>query len=218
MKRKKRQIGKSKGQMFLIGALVIVASLVIIKFNIASPAAKKEREVLEITFENDIFENIINELNNTLRFSYYEPKNITRNVFDFANFTERRMVDHAMVFKILYVGSLSNKTTNTMNVSLINMLDAAIDANFTLDGQSDTKSGIVNYERWDTDFTITPGTEYDLILTYNSTAGDSTTATIETITVKTKTNKDVYVGFFYVLLESQSAIHREKTQKTININ
>jgi hypothetical protein len=214
----KIKIGSSKGQMFLIAAVVIVASLVIIKLNVASPAAKKEKEVLEVTFENDIFENIINELNSTIRFSYYEPENITKNVFDFANFTEEKMLGRSMDLTFLYVGSLTNKTTSITNVSLINMLDSTIDANFTFNGQSDARSNIVNYERWDTNFTIAPGTTYDLILRYNNTAGDASTTTTENITVKTKTTKDTYIGFFYVSLESQDATHRGKYQKTINIS
>lgn len=204
--------------MFLIAAVVIVASLVIIKFNTASPGAKKEKEILEVRFENDIFENIVNELNNTLRFSYYDPQNITKNVFDFANFTERKMAEHSMSFTFLYIGVISNKTINAMNVSLINMIDSTIDANLTIVGQSDTKSDIINYERWDTNFTITPGTQYELNLTYNSTAGDAATSITESITVTTKTNKDVYVGFFYASLVSQDATHIKKYQKPINIH
>jgi len=218
MKNQKGQMGK-KGQMFLIGAVVIVASLVIIKFNMASPAAKKERESLEVRFEHDIFENIANEFNSTLRFSNYEPENITTNVFDFANFTERKMMGHSMDFTFLYVGALCNRTTNKIDISLVNMLGSTIDANVSLDdGQSNATSNIVNYERWDSNFTITPGTEYKLNLTYNSTAGDATTRTIESITVKTKKNKDIYVGFFYVSLESEDATHTGKYQKKININ
>ena len=213
-RRKKR---KSKGQMFLIAAVVIVASLVIIKFNTSGPSAKKERESLEVRFENDIFENIVNELNNTLRFSYYDPHNITRNVFDFANFTERKMAEHSMSFRFLYIGIISNKTTSVMNVSLVNMLDSTIDANFTVSAQSKTRSNIINYERWDTNFTITPGTQYELIFKYNSTTGDASTSTTESITVKTKTSKDVYIGFFHIELESQDATHMEKYQKTISI-
>jgi len=215
---------KSKGQMFLIAAVVIVASLVIIKFNMGSPAAKKEKEVLEVTFEHDIFENIVNEFNSTLIFSYYEPQNITRNVFDFANFTERKMMEHSANFRFLYVGIISNKTIDRMNVSLINMLDSTIDANFTLvnqsdaQTQSDTQSSIVNYERWDTNFSINPQSTYDLLLIYNRTSGDASTAITENITVKTKKNKDVYVGFFYVSLQSQDATHMGKYQKTITIH
>lgn len=211
------RMGK-KGQMFLIGAVVIVTSIVIIKFNMASPAAKKGRESLKVMFEHDIFENIVNELNSTMRFSHSVPQNVTRNVFDFANFTERKMMEHSMGLTFLYVGVISNRTINRMNVSLINMLDSTIDANFTLnDSQSAKTTDIANDEKWDNNFTITPGTHYELNLTYNITTGGATSSTAESITIKTKNNKDVYIGFFYVSLESEDATHREKYQKTINI-
>jgi hypothetical protein len=214
----RKRIGQ-KGQMFLIGAIVIVASLVIIKFNMASPAAMKEKESLEAQFESDVFENIADELNSTIDFSYDNPQNITRNVFDFANFTEAKLAEHSLSFKFLYVGIIANKTISRMNVSLVNMLDGTIDANFTISGVgSNTKRGIVDYERWDTNFTISPGTQYELVLTYNSTAGDTSSTSAYIITVKTKKNKDVYASFFYVLLQSQEATHAAKYQKTVNIH
>lgn len=210
-----------KGQMFLIAAVVIIASMVIIKFNMAGPAAKKQQETLEVRFEHDIFENIKTEFDNTLRFSYYTPQAMTENVFDFANFTESKMAGHSMGFTFLYVGVISNSTTNTLNVSLINMLDNSIDANFTLNDsstQSNATVGIVNYEQWDTDYAITVGDTYQLDLTYNSTSGDASTSKTESVTVKTKKNKDVYVGFFYIVLESEDATHAGNYQKTVNIH
>lgn len=198
-----------KGQMFLLGALIIVGVLVILRYNIAYPTAMEEKKVLEVRFENDIFNNLINEFNNTLRFSYDESLNITSNVFDFANFTEAKISEHSMEFKSLFVGSIANKTTNITNVSLINMLDETIGVNFTFDGQSDEKLDISNYEQWDTNFSITPGTKYTLTLSYDGV--------VENITIKTKKNKDVYVGFFYISLESDSAIHKARYRKTMNL-
>ena len=114
-----------------------------------------------------------------------------------------------MNLKFIYVGSIANKTTSIVNVSLINMLDMTISVNFTFNDQSDAQSNIVDYTRWDTNFTITPGTNYNLTLTYDST--------VENITIKTKGNKDVYTGFIYLLLESEDATHSGKYQKTFNL-
>lgn len=200
---------KNKGQMFLLGALIITGILVILRYNIAYPGAIEEKKALEVRLENEIFNNIMEEFNSTLRFSYSEPLNITSNVFDFANFTELKISEHSMLFKFLFVGSVANRTTNTLNVTLVNMLNQVINADFTLDGQSDSQSNIVNYETWDTNFTITPGNQYILTLTYDGTT--------ENVTIKTKQNKDVYTGFFYVSLESEDATHTKLYQNYMNL-
>jgi hypothetical protein len=203
-----RRLG-GKGQMFLLAALVIVTVLVILRYNIAYPAATEEIKTLEARFENKMFDNLINELNNSLSFSYDNTTNMTRNVFDFANFSKPKIGEHAMLFKTLFVGSVANKTTNILNVSVVNILDTEIAANLTFDGQSDS-STVPNYGRWDTNFTITPGTTYTLSLTYDST--------VENITIKTKKNKDMYVGYFYVLIESENAVHQTRYQNDIKMH
>jgi len=197
--------------MLLIGAIIIVSSIVIIDFSISRPSIMSEKRAMEARFEGDIFKNLLNELNNTMVFSYDKPFSITTNVFDFANFTEAKMNEHSIGFKFLYVGSIANKTTSVLNVSLINMLGATIDANFTLsDGQSNATTGIVNHGRWSTvNFTITPGAQYTLNLTYDSTT--------ESIIIKTKGDKDVYAGLYYVSLEGADSTHTGKYQKTFNL-
>jgi len=216
VKELRRRKGKGKkGQMYLLGALVMVGILVILKYNIAYPSAVGEKKVLEVRFENDIFNNLLNEFNNTLRFSYDGPLDITKNVFDFANFTEAKIIEHSLGFKFLFVGSVANETTDLTNVTLINMLDVPIDASLTFDGQSDERKNIQNHESWDASFGITPGTTYTLTLAYNETL--TYNETVENITIKTKKNKDVYVGFFYISLESSDAFHRISYQKDMNL-
>lgn len=208
---------RSKGQMFLIGAVVIVASLVIIRAKMSSPISKYEIQKLESNLENSIFDNLVNELNNTMIFSSNSPQDIDDNVFDFINFTESKMSGHSMTMKVLYVGLIGNKTINRMNVSVINCLDEAIDVNLSISGQSIFKSGIVNYEKWDSNFTISAGTNYDVNLLYNSTTNDQTTSRTETISINTKNNRDVYVGFVHVLLESDDATHAQKYEKSFKM-
>jgi hypothetical protein len=207
----------AKGQMFLIAAIVIVASLVAMKANMSSPLAKYEMESLEVALENNIFDNVINELNNTMIFTSNEPQNISENVHDFINFTKSKISSQSMTLKVLYVGIISNSTIDRMNVSVINALDSAIDVNVSIPSQSNVKSGIVNYERWDSNFTIDAGNNYVLYLAYNSTSGDGSTRKTETISIDTKKNRDVYDGFFYVLLESVDATHAQKYQKTFKM-
>lgn len=206
-----------KGQMFLVAAIVIVSSIVIIKFNMASSSATREVLTMKVRFEDKVFENLENEFNNTMSFSSDIPTNITRNVFDFANFTESKINAHSMSLRILYLGVTANKTTNYANTTLINMLDEPIDAKITINGQTEITSDIEKYEQWDRNFTITPGTEYTLTLVYNITSGNNSTSTTESITVNTKKHRDMYTGFFYIMLKSPDATHVRKYTKSINI-
>ena len=198
-----------KGQMFLLGAVIIVIVIVVLKYNISYPLAVEERKTLEARFENRMFNNLIEECNNSLKFSYYNSTNMTRNVFDFANFSKSKIEEHSMSFNFLFVGTVSNKTTNQSNVSVINMLNERIVANITFDSQS-SASAVENYGKWDTNYTITPGTQYALQLTYDGN--------VENITIDTKQIKDVYTGFFYFSLETDNAFHRTRYESHIDLD
>jgi len=201
---------REKGQMFLLAAIIIMTALIIIRGNVKLYGIVEQRKLLEARFESDIFNNIQNELTKALEFSTNEQENITTNVFDFANFTRDKMVEHSMDFKFLYVGCLANATSHNMNVSLINMMDEPINATLELDGDLKNKDNMVDGEKWDTIFTITPGTTYELIVSYNNTYN-------ETVTIKTRNNNNVYVGYFDVYLETSDTIHRKNFQKSYKL-
>jgi cell division protein FtsL len=206
--RERFRMGK-KGQMFLLIAVVIVIAIVVLRYNITYPLAAEEKKTLEARFENRMFNNLIEEFNNSLKFSYYNTTNMTKNVFDFANFSKSKVDEHSMLLKALFVGSVANRTTGNLNVSLINMLSTSVNANLTLGGTSFINS-VENYGKWDVNFTITPGTQYTLQLTYDSTTED--------IKIITKPTKDVYVGFFYISMETDNSLHRARYQSHIDID
>lgn len=198
-----------KGQMFLIVAIVIISSVVIIKFNTSSQTAATDIITMKSKLENDIFENIKREFNHTTRFSSNTPTSIDSDVFDFANFTESKINEHSMIFELLYVGSIANKTTNSLNTTMINMLDKEIDGSLTLNGQQKSQNNIADYGVWDDSMTITPGNDYNMTISYDNTENN--------ITIETKANKDVYIGFFYLKIESSDATHVDTWSKSINI-
>lgn len=174
--------------MFLIGAFIIAVSIILLKIAIKTPTTEEQQKLMEITMENDIASNLREELENSARFSIDQKENITRNVFDFANFTERRAAEHGLEFEFLFAGSYANVSNNYLNVSVINMMNEPINASLNLNGTVKT-SEMGDSTRWDTNFTFTPGSLYVLTVEYNSTYVDN-------VTIKTKHNKDIYVGFF----------------------
>jgi len=206
-----------KGQMFLIAAAVIVSAIVVLGVNMASPSASKEAETMKATFESEIFDNLMTEFNATMDVSANAPENITSNVVDFANFARAKIAGRSMTLKLLFVGTVANKTletlnVTTLNVTTLNMLGDPINASLETNSQVSTNASIANNGRWDTSFTVTAGNTYLLNITYNTEGGSGTKETIE---IKTKKNKDSYTGFFYVIMSGASANHASKYQKYI---
>lgn len=198
--------------MFIIFAIIIVSALVVLKTVIKIPAAIEEKRVLEGTLEDKLFTNIKNELQRALEFSTHEEENITKNVFDFANFTRDEVTEHRLVFKLLYVGILANRTTQKMNITLVNLLNNQTTVNLTISNTSWatvlTNCNNVAVADWGTcannSLDFTEGTSYTLNVTYGSNSRD--------VGIKTKTNRNVYVGFFDITLESTEATHRNRFQ------
>jgi len=203
-----------KGQMFLIAAIVIVSSIVILGFNMSSPSASKEVEAMKATFESEMFDNVMAEFNATIDLSSDAPENITSNVVDFAGFARSKSADKSMTLTLLFVGTVANKTTEKLHVGVLNMLGYPINASLEANGQTATNTSALNNGEWNTTFTMTPGSTYLMNITYNAEGGS---ATKETIEVKTKNTKDTYTGFFYVQMAGASANHVSKYQKYISL-
>lgn len=206
-----------KGQMFLIAAVVIVASLVTIKVSMSGTSTSYEIRSMEVQMESSMFANIVNEMNNTMIYTSNSPQDICASVHEFVNFTNSGMAGKSKSLGVLYVGVISNHTIDRMNVSVINSLGNAIDVNVSIPGQSSTVAGIANQGRWDSNFTITSGTHYTLYLTYNSTSGDGSTSEVDAIQIDTKNNRDVYDGFLYIYMDTGDALYTQKYQKTFKM-
>jgi hypothetical protein len=62
---------------------------------------------------------------------------------------------------------------------------------------------------WDTDFTFTQGNDYTLMVTYDSIQ--------ENITIGTKVNQGIYVGFFDITLIGSETTYKDKFQKNYTL-
>jgi len=199
--------------MFLLAAFIIAATLIALRISIKTPTIQEQIKLLEITLENNIANNFQEELKNSVKFSIDKKTNITTNVFDFANFTERKASELSMDFELLFVGSLTNISNNYLNVSVINMLNKPINVSLNLsNGTVQTaNSEIADSTRWDMNFTFNPGSNYNLTVSYNSTY-------TENVTIKTKSNRDIYVSFFDVTFKTFEAVYKNKTQERYTLH
>jgi len=206
---------KDKGQVFLISAVILIVILVILRIGINLPDVIQSSRKLEGNFEKDFFINVANELVKTIEISYYQPDNITNNVYDFGNFTRKKMTEKIQEFEFLYVGSITPKSrgTDKMNVSVINLLNKPINLTLTLNSttpQTRNNDNMVDYSSHDISFDIIQGTNYILTVDYNRTYN-------ENITIETKPWENKYIGFFDITLIGKQTTYKDKFQKTYTL-
>jgi hypothetical protein len=206
---------KDKGQVFLITTVILIVILVILRAGVNLPDILQRGRKLEGKFEKDFFVNVVNELPKVIEISYHQSSNITNNVYNFGNFTRKKMTEKLQEFEFLYVGSITPRSSgsDTMNVSAINLLNEPINLTLTLNSsptQTRNHDNMADYNRYDTSFSITQGTHYTLTVSYNETYE-------ENITIETESEKSKYVGFFDVTLTGSETTYKDKFQKSYTL-
>ena len=202
---------RNKGQVFLISAIILIVILVILRTGNNLPDVIQSSKKLQENFEKDFFINVVNELVKTIEISYYQPGNMTNNVYNFGNFTRKKMTERLQEFEFLYIGSITPKSSgsDTMNVSVINLLNEPINLTLSLNSsptQIRNNNNMGDYSSYDTSFSITQGTHYILTISYNRTYE-------ENITIETASEKSKYVGFFDITLIGSETTYKDKFQK-----
>jgi hypothetical protein len=206
---------RNKGQVFLIMAVIFIVILVILRININLTEIIQGGRKLEGNFEKDFFVNVVNELPKVIEISYYQSNNITNNVYNFGNFTRKKMTEKMQEFEFLFVGSITPRSSgsDTMNVSVVNLLNKPINLTLTLNNTIPptlNNDNMVDYSSYTTSFVITQGTHYILTVGYNGTYE-------ENITIVTESGKSKYVGFFDVTLTGKETTYKDKFQKSYTL-
>jgi len=204
---------RNKGQMFLITAAIVIVILVLLKTSINLPNILQREKELKSRFEKEFFLNVGDELVKVIDISYHQSNNITNNVFDFGNFTRKRMTERLQSFDFLYVGAVTpaSQGSATMNVTLINLLNKPVNATLQLDSFIPVNySEMLGSTSWTTNYSITQGQTYTLIVGYNGTYS-------ENVTIQTKVNRSVYVGFFDITLTGSETTYKDKFQKNYTL-
>ena len=206
---------KDKGQVFLITAVIMIIILVLLRIGTNLPDIIQRGRKLEGQFEKDFFINVAHELSKVIEISYHQSNNITNNVYNFGNFTRKKMTEKMQEFEFLYVGCITPKSSgsDTMNVSAINLLNEPINLTLTLNStptQTRNRDNFVDYNSYNTSFSITQGTHYVITVSYNRTY-------VENITIETVSGKSKYVGFFDTTLIGKETTYKDKFQKSYTL-
>jgi len=187
-----------KGEAFLLAALIISVSLVAMFQPVRREYLIKQKEILEGEYFEKIFENILNEMKNSIYFSFNDFDKMILNAFDFANFSEEKIRSKAMSFGSLIILTKAN-SSGYLNVTVINFLKDNLILNLTF---NDTQNSILNLSLYginSTNFTFLPGNSYNLTISYDI----NRTFTIET------SNNDVFTSYIDLIITFGSYSKRE---------
>jgi hypothetical protein len=196
-----------KAQMFLLAAIILVTGVTLsLSFK---PNVQMQKKLIT-HFNKEILENVANELNNAVIFSYNNPDSMIINAFDFANFTKKKMREHAFDLKLFFVLIVENVSTGKMNITALNLMGEKINVSLQLNSsppQSASITDLSDYGQWSTDFSIEENTDYSLSIAYSKNSRN--------ITIQVKTS-DLCTTYFDLIIESEDTLLRRVFERTYN--
>ncbi len=203
---------RNKGQIFIILSVIIIVVFLILRGTVNLPDIIQRQKDTESRFERRFFTNTVDEFQKAVEISS-KYDNISSNVFDFANFTRQRMSERLNDLDLLFVGTLSQRTGTTLNVSAINLLNKPINLTLTLNSspsQSLNMDNFLDQTKRENTFTISQGTDYALTIAYNNTYSENTTFV-------TKNGFKYYNAFFDITIRSRDTSYKDKFQKSYKL-
>jgi hypothetical protein len=180
-----------KGEAFLLAAVIISVALVVMSQPMRSEYLVKQKQLLQKEFFLDIFENIFNEIKNSIYFSYDNFDSMILNSYDSLNFSQKIANQKSMNFESLVL-ILKSDGTSKINVTAINFLSDNLQLNLTFNNTRNSIVILPLYSINSTSFTYTPGNTYTLTIQYENIA--------RSIDIETLANKQIYLAYVDVSL------------------
>jgi hypothetical protein len=180
-----------KGEAFLLAALIISVALVAMFQPIRNEYLVKQKQLLQGEFFSDIFENILNEIKNSIYFSYDNFDSMILNSYDFLNFSQKISNQKAVNFKSLIIVAQANES-GYLNLTIINFLSENLLINLTFNNTQNTTLLLSQYSINFTNFTYSPGNSYNLTIRYENIE--------RSIEIETFTNKKVFLAYVDAIL------------------
>jgi len=175
-----------KGEAFLLAAIIISVALVAMFQPMRSEYLVKQKQLLQKEFFLDIFENIFNEIKNSIYFSYDNFDSMILDSYDFLNFSQKIVNQKSMNFESLVL-IFKADGTNKINVTAINFLSDNLQLNLTFNNTQNSIVILPIYSINSTSFTYTSGNTYALTIQYENIE--------RSIDIETKANKQIYLAY-----------------------
>jgi hypothetical protein len=180
-----------KGEAFLLAAVIISVALVAMFQPMRSEYLVKQKQLLQGEFFSDIFENIFNEIKNSIYFSYDNFDSMILNSYDFLNFSQKIANQKAINFKSLIIVAQANES-GYINLTVINFLSENLLIILTFNNTQNTTLLLSQYSINSTKFTYTPGNSYNLTIQYENIE--------RIIEIETFANKKVFLAYVDISL------------------
>ncbi|MCC5994541.1 MAG: hypothetical protein LM587_03060 [Candidatus Aenigmarchaeota archaeon] len=180
-----------KGEAFLLAAVIISVALVAMFQPIRNEYLVKQKQLLQKEFFLDIFENIFNEIKNSIYFSYDNFDSMILNSYNFLNFSQKIANQKSMNFESLVL-ILKADGNNKINITAINFLSDNLQLNLTFNNTQNSIVILPLYSINSTSFTYTPENTYTLTIQYENIA--------RSINIETLANKQIYLAYVDVSL------------------
>ena len=212
----------SKGQMFIILAIVASVTIVLIRLSIGTPEIVEEKRSLEVAVDELEFQNFRKELLNAGSASVNATSNITANSNSFFVFGKDVFSAKASTLEGVIISSVySNATAGSdvrLNVTVANYLNLQVSnltLNFTGNGLTYTAGGIEPGFTRETNFTFNTNTNanYTLWVHYATQAGGVT----HNITIPAHLGKSKFVGYYDIRLAARSGASSDRFASSFDI-
>lgn len=209
-----------KGQIFLIMAMIMIVTLMTLKTSLNLVNIIENKKYLETGLDRKEFDNIRNELVETIDYTSYQPTNITDNVNNYINFVKNSLMERAVNlngFAVLtYHPTISSSIDTSVNVTVLNFFGT----------QMNTLTINFNNNTWDNrSFTsVADGTSKSVNFTFNTNTNRNYTLSVYyVIKSENRTNdfnisadigKSKFIGFFDLRMVSDRSDQRDKFTQT----
>ena len=180
-----------KGEAFLLAAVVISVALVAMFQPMRSEYLVKQKQLLQNEFFSDIFENVLNEIKDSIYFSYDNFDSMILNSYDFLNFSHKIANQKTMDLKSLLL-ILKADGTNQINVTAINFLSDNLQLNLTFNDTQNSILIIPLYTINSTTFSCTSEKTYTLSIRYENVERN--------VEIEVQANKKIYFAYVDVML------------------
>jgi len=219
MERKGMVQSRSKGQAFLIIAIVVVLVLVTLKTSLNLVNIVENKRYLEAGLERLEFNNVRHEILTTIQITSVH-RNTTNSVNDLLAFSKAALAARSMDLKGIFVESsytgLQASTDTRINVTVFNMLGYDLSAlNMELNSEVWNLTDIRHMHAANVNFTINTASDANYTLTVQYTTPQKTEN--ETITIPAKIGRSRFIGFFYLQLESDRLTQYDKIEKVADL-
>ena len=180
-----------KGEAFLLAAVIISVALVAMFQPMRSEYLVKQKQLLQSEFFLDTFENIFNEIKNSIYFSYDDFDSMILNSHDFLNFSQKMANQKTMDLKSLVL-ILKVDENNQINVTAINFLSDNLHLDLTFNETQNSILILPQYTINSTNFTYIAGETYFLSIEYENVRRE--------IEIETQANKEFYLVYVDICL------------------